>query len=111
MGIGAVMGFSDAQVRDLRRAALLHDIGKLGVSNLILDKPGPLSQDERNEMRRHTLYTHRILRRAPCFETLADWASAHHERLDGQGYHRGLSASDVPTEARILMVADVYDAL
>lgn len=110
-GIGRVLGFSDASLRDLRRAALLHDIGKLGVSNLILDKPGRLTANERADMCRHTAHTHEILGRVKCFQGVAHLAASHHERLDGKGYHRGLSARDLSAAARVLPVADVYEAL
>ncbi|MDP9293615.1 MAG: HD domain-containing protein [Actinomycetota bacterium] len=111
VGIGDVMGFGPRELRDLRRAALLHDIGKLGVSNLILDKPGRLDDEEWTQMRRHPALTARILERVSAFRGLADVASAHHERLDGRGYHRGLGAEQLGTAARILAVADVCEAL
>lgn len=109
--LAAEMGRDGQFVRELRRAALLHDLGKLGVSNLILDKPGRLGDDELTAMRRHPGYTSDILERAGCFAHLAPMASAHHERLDGRGYHRGLSAPDLSLASRILCVADVCDAL
>jgi HD-GYP domain-containing protein (c-di-GMP phosphodiesterase class II) len=111
VGIGDVMGFGPRELRDLRRAALLHDIGKLGVSNLILDKPGRLDDEEWRQMRCHPGLTARILERVSAFRGLADVASAHHERLDGSGYHRGLGAEQLGTAARILAVADVCEAL
>ncbi|MEO5656566.1 MAG: HD domain-containing phosphohydrolase [Nitrospiria bacterium] len=111
LGIGRILGFSQPALRDLRRAALLHDIGKLGVSNLILDKPGRLTPDERTEMCRHTGYTHDILGRVASFRGVAHLAASHHERLDGKGYHRGLAAADLSAAARVLPVADVYEAL
>jgi putative nucleotidyltransferase with HDIG domain len=110
-GIAQVMGFSDDEVRYVRRAALVHDVGKLGISNLILDKPGKLTPEELTEMRRHTFYTHQILSQVQGFKDLADLAAAHHEQLDGKGYHRGLDASQLSTSARILAVADIYEAL
>jgi HD-GYP domain-containing protein (c-di-GMP phosphodiesterase class II) len=97
--------------RDLRRAALLHDIGKLGVSSRILDKPGPLTADEWVAMRRHPEMTQRILEHVEAFDGLVQTAAAHHERLDGRGYHRGLNAGELPLPARILAVADVAEAL
>jgi HD-GYP domain-containing protein (c-di-GMP phosphodiesterase class II) len=111
VGIGDVMGFRGQKLRDLRRAGLLHDIGKLGVSNLILDKPGKLDEREWALMRRHPDLTARILERVSAFRDLADVASSHHERLDGRGYHRGLGAEQLGTAARILAVADVCEAL
>lgn len=105
------LGFGAAGLRQLRRAALLHDIGKLGVSNRILDKPGRLTDEEMAVVRLHPEYTTRILSRVTRFRELADVAGAHHERMDGRGYHRGVPAGTLPVEARLLAVADVYDAL
>lgn len=110
-GIAEVMGLPPEQVRELRRAGLLHDIGKLGVSNLILDKPGPLTHQEMISMRRHTAYTHSILERVGAFRSLAELAASHHERLDGSGYHRGVGADQLSVPARILCVSDMYEAL
>jgi putative nucleotidyltransferase with HDIG domain len=104
-------GLSATDRRDLRRAALLHDLGKLGVSSLILDKPGKLTDDEFASMRRHPSATFDILHRVGCFRHLAPVAAAHHERIDGRGYHQGLTASALPLAARILCVADITDAL
>lgn len=109
--IGRRFGFSEARLRSLRQAALLHDLGKLGVSNLILDKPAKLDAEELAVMRRHPVHTAAILKRVSCFSHLADFAAAHHERLDGAGYDRGLQSSELPLEARILCVADICDAL
>jgi len=110
-GIAEVMDFSPDDVRYIRRAALVHDVGKLGISNLILDKPGKLTPEEITEMRLHTLYTHQILSQVEGFKDLADLAAAHHEQLDGKGYHRGLDAAQISTPARILAVSDIYEAL
>jgi putative nucleotidyltransferase with HDIG domain len=109
--IGAVMGMDGAQQRDLRRAGMLHDIGKLAISSRILDKPGRLTEAEFAAMKEHTRYTLQILERVQCFRHLAGIAASHHERLDGTGYHRGLAAFDLPRPARVLAVADVFDAL
>jgi len=109
--IATVMGFAAEDVRRLRRAALMHDLGKLAVSNLILDKPGKLDDRELAIIRRHPLYTREILGRVGCFRHLAGVAAAHHERLDAKGYDLGLSGAAVPVEAKILCVADICDAL
>jgi putative nucleotidyltransferase with HDIG domain len=111
VGIAEVMGFDSRERRYIRRAALLHDVGKLGISNLILDKPGKLTPEEMSEMRKHPRYTFEILTRVSGFRDLADMAASHHERLDGKGYHRGLCAEQLSTPARILAVADMYEAL
>ncbi len=109
--MAGALGFGEDPVRQLRRAALLHDIGKLGVSNLILDKNGPLDGAEWDAMRAHTRFTHAILQRVAPFRQFAELAASHHERLDGRGYHRGLEAAALSTEARVLAVADVCEAL
>lgn len=95
----------------LVRAALLHDIGKLGVSNRILDKPGPLSPEEWETVRCHPQWSMQILGRVGAFQEVARIAGAHHERLDGSGYHRGLTAAQLGQAARVLEVADVAEAL
>lgn len=110
-GLAETIGLSTDEVRDVRRAGLLHDVGKLGVSNLILDKPGKLDDTELSAMRKHTGYTLHILEQVAGFRHLASLAASHHERLDGKGYHRGIDASGLSTAARILGVADVYEAL
>lgn len=111
VGIARRLGYRDADVRLLRRAALLHDLGKLGVSNLILDKPGKLTADEIALVRQHPGHTAAILQRVSCFRSIVNVAAAHHERLDGGGYHLGVAAEQLPVAARILGVADVADAL
>jgi HD-GYP domain-containing protein (c-di-GMP phosphodiesterase class II) len=109
--IARTLGFSATAVRDLRRAALLHDVGKLGVSNTILDKPGKLDPTEWAQVKRHPELTWQILSRVPAFRSIALDAAAHHERLDGGGYHLGLPANRLTQPARILAVADVAEAL
>jgi HD-GYP domain-containing protein (c-di-GMP phosphodiesterase class II) len=108
---GAVLGLPPEGLRDLRRAGLLHDIGKLAVSSRILDKPGRLDDDELAAIREHPRYTHQILARVACFRGIVETAANHHERLDGTGYHRGLAAFELSRPARILAVADIYEAL
>ena len=109
--IGRRLHFTDLEIRDLRRAGLLHDIGKLGVSTLILDKPDRLTARELAEIRVHPAYTQRILERVAAFAGIVEVASAHHERLDGNGYHLGLSAERLSPMSRALAVADVYEAV
>lgn len=109
--IAGVLGFAADATRTLRRAALLHDIGKLGVSNLILDKPEKLTDEEFRAMQAHTRHGAEILSRVPCFAPLAADAAAHHERLDGRGYHCRLNANQISLNTRILAVADICDAL
>ncbi len=111
MALGTVLGLDDQELRTLNRAALLHDIGKLGISNSILDKPGKLTDEERRLVQAHPRYTEEILQRVGAFAPIAFVAGAHHERIDGAGYHRGIGGDDLPRDARILAVADVFDAL
>lgn len=109
--IAEEMGFDFDGRRFLKRAALLHDIGKLGVSNSVLDKPGKLDDDEWIQMRRHSEFSETILSTIGAFASAALIGGAHHERLDGKGYPRGLVADEIPTEVRIVSTADVFDAL
>lgn len=95
----------------MRRAALLHDIGKLSVPNMILEKPGKLDDGEWEVIKRHPYYSYEILRRITGFEDLSEVAASHHEKLDGSGYFRHLQAGQISQEARILVVADIFDAL
>jgi HD-GYP domain-containing protein (c-di-GMP phosphodiesterase class II) len=95
----------------VRRAALVHDLGKLTIPNSILDSPQPLTADEWQVVRRHPAYTFEILQRVPVMTELALDAASHHERLDGRGYHRGVSGAELSLAARILALADVTDAL
>jgi HD-GYP domain-containing protein (c-di-GMP phosphodiesterase class II) len=111
VGLGMRLGIGGSALRDLRRAALLHDLGKLGVSNLILDKAGTLTDEEFAAVRRHPGNTEQILNRVGCFRHLSELAGAHHERLDGRGYHLGRSQESLSMPARLLCVADVCDAL
>ena len=97
--------------RKIKRAALLHDIGKLGVSNMILDKNGKLDDEEWKAMRNHAAYSEQILERIAAFADLAKVAGAHHERLDGRGYPAGLSGDEICMDTRIISTADVFDAL
>ncbi len=111
VAIAQVMGYPSEQVREIRRAALLHDIGKLGVSSLILDKPAKLTDDEFQIMRQHTTATREILGRTGCFKHLAHVAASHHERLDGTGYDLGLGRTELPMLTRVLCTSDICDAL
>ncbi len=109
--IAEALGISGARLTILRRAALLHDIGKLAVSNSILDKAGKPTDSEWEAIRKHPYHTQQILMRITGFERLTEVACAHHERLDGRGYFRGLDASKLDLDMRIIAVADVFDAL
>jgi HD-GYP domain-containing protein (c-di-GMP phosphodiesterase class II) len=109
--IAVAMGGDDEMLSDIRRAALLHDIGKLALSNRILDKPGELTDAEFAKVRRHPLITMSILARVPQLRRIALLAGAHHERLDGSGYPRGLRGDRLTMPMRVLAVADVYEAV
>jgi len=109
--IAEKLGYSPERRRWLRRGALLHDIGKLGVSNAILDKPGKLDDAEWVLMRGHASRTQAILGRISAFDDLAPIAAAHHERLDGRGYPLRLDGTTISIETRIITIADFYDAL
>ena len=105
------LGLTESRRRWLKRGAVLHDVGKLGVSNTILDKPGKLEAEEWEAVKRHAAYTGSILGRIKIFEELAYVSSAHHERLDGAGYPLGLKGDEIALETRIITVADIFDAI
>ena len=102
-----------AFVNEIRRAAPLHDLGKVAIPQQILLKPGPLTDDERAEMMRHVHFGAQMLAtaRSPILRLAAQIAVSHHERWDGNGYLAGLAGEDIPLSGRITAVADVFDAL
>lgn len=104
-------GMDHAQVERLRGAALVHDLGKVGIENGIWDKPGPLSLDEWERVRLHPYLTERILTRCEYLATLAETAIRHHEQLDGTGYHGRLAASQLTTADRLLAVSSAFVAM
>lgn len=105
------MGLEGEELRDQMRAGLLHDIGKLGVSSRILDKPGSLTEEEFARIKEHPGLSREILCRVAPFENIVERCANHHEKLDGSGYPRGLTADDLDLPTRILTVADIFDAL
>jgi HD-GYP domain-containing protein (c-di-GMP phosphodiesterase class II) len=107
----ARLGLPGAEVRTLRRAGLVHDLGRLGVSNAIWDKRGPLGAGEWERVRLQPYLTERMLRQSPALAPLAGMAVQHRERLDGSGYPRGLSGAGITREARILAAADAYSTM
>ncbi|MGP4089895.1 HD domain-containing phosphohydrolase [Streptomyces sp. KR55] len=109
-GAARSLGLAEREVEDLRRAALLHDLGRVGVPSGIWDKPGPVTRTEREQIRLHPYHTERILACSHVLESLGRIAGLHHERLDGSGYHHGLSAAGIPVTARILAAADTFQA-
>jgi HD-GYP domain-containing protein (c-di-GMP phosphodiesterase class II) len=111
LGLADWFGFSAARTQSLRRASLMHDIGKLAVPSGILEKPGRLDDDELKHIRSHPEVSERILSRVPTFSRIAEVAGAHHERLDGKGYYKGKTGNELDLEMRILTASDVFDAL
>jgi HD-GYP domain-containing protein (c-di-GMP phosphodiesterase class II) len=109
--LGKALGLSQARLRQLRVAALLHDVGQLGVPERIMAKPGILSVEELEVLRQHPLDSSKILAGVAGLEEVAEWVSAHHERPDGRGYPEGKTSAEIPLEARILAVADAYVAI
>jgi diguanylate cyclase (GGDEF)-like protein/putative nucleotidyltransferase with HDIG domain len=108
--IARELGFEVARVERIRAAGILHDIGKLGIADAVLHKPGALDPQEWLEIKRHPEIGSRILEHANLRD-IGDWVLAHHERMDGRGYPHGVPAEQIPVEARILAVADAYEAM
>src|SRR5690606_38764177 len=105
------MGLSEDELVHIRRGALLHDIGKMGVPDAILLKPAALDEHERRVMQRHTTHAYELLSPIGFLRPALDIPYCHHERWDGSGYPRGLAGDQIPLAARIFAVVDVYDAL
>jgi putative nucleotidyltransferase with HDIG domain len=105
------LGLSVGRRRWLYRGALLHDLGNMGLSNLILDKSDELTESEIQDAKYHTRNTFELLRHMQSFKELAKVASSHHERLDGKGYPKGISESRISLETRIITVANIFDTL
>ena len=110
-GAASSLGLPPAEVANVRRAGWLHDIGVIGVSSTVWTAPGPWSFGQRERARTHPYLTERMLTRSPALQRIGRCASLHHERLDGSGYPKGLTAEAIPVAARLLAAADVYDAL
>ena len=109
--MGTELALSQVDLNDLELFAALHDIGKVGVSDKILNKPGSLTPEEWAEMRKHSEIGYRIAMASADLMCVADYILSHHERWDGKGYPQGLSGRNIPAAARILAVADSYDAM
>lgn len=109
--IAQKMGVKEENLIHIRRGALLHDIGKMGIPDSILLKPGPLSSEEWEIMKKHPLYAYQMLSRIEYLRPALDIPYAHHEKWDGNGYPRGLKGEEIPLSARIFSVVDVFDAL
>ncbi|MGH2445774.1 MAG: HD domain-containing phosphohydrolase, partial [Candidatus Limnocylindria bacterium] len=108
---GDRIGLDSAACVRLEIAALLHDLGRVGVSNAIWERPGPLSHADWEQVRLHPYHSERILARAESLQPLAAIVGMHHERLDGSGYHRGTQGREIPADARLLAAADAFDAM
>jgi putative nucleotidyltransferase with HDIG domain len=111
MALAKKMGLSDEELIEIRRGALMHDIGKIGVPDAILQKPGPLTEEEWEVMRRHPEEGLRILQDITFFKGAIDIIGSHHEHYDGSGYPRGLVGDEIPPGARIFAIADALDAI
>ncbi|MHB8857597.1 MAG: HD domain-containing phosphohydrolase [Bellilinea sp.] len=111
MHLGRRLGMDSQKLEVIARGVLLHDIGKMGVPDYILHKPGPLTDEEWVVMRQHPQFAYNLLKNIPYLEGALEVAFCHHERWDGKGYPRGLKGEDIPFSARIFSIIDVWDAL
>ena len=109
--IAHAMGMSEAEQGHIRRGALLHDIGKMGIPDNILLKPGKLNDEEWEIMRKHPVFAHELLSPIEYLRPALDIPYCHHEKMDGTGYPRGLKGEQIPLSARIFAVVDIFDAL
>ena len=105
------LGWSEAECENLRQIALLHDIGKIGIPDSILNKPARLTDEEYEVMKSHVVIGSKILKDFTLVKNLADGVRYHHERYDGKGYVEGLKGKDIPLDARIIGIADAFDAM
>lgn len=109
--VGELAGLDGDEIRSLEIACLLHDIGKVGLPDAILDKPGRLTDEEFDQIRKHPEFGWAILRLLPGFERVCLMVLHHHERIDGRGYPGRLSGDEIPLGARIVAVVDAFDAM
>ncbi len=111
LGIGRAMGLDEEQLENLKYLAILHDVGKIGIQDLILGKQAPLTDEEFSIMKKHTLIGGKILGEMNSLKSMAIGAKYHHEKYNGTGYCENLKGDEIPLEARIIAVADTYDAM
>jgi PAS domain S-box-containing protein len=109
--VARILGLSEEELVHIQRGALLHDMGKMAIKDDILQKPGPLTDAEWIEMRKHPIYTHEMLSPITYLQPALDIPYCHHERWDGSGYPRGLKREEIPLVARLFSIIDVWDAL
>ncbi len=109
--MGEALGYSEDKIKELKLVGLLHDIGKIAIEEGILNKPGKLTQDEWEEIKKHPEIGYRILSTVNDLSEMAEYVLAHHERWDGTGYPKGLKEEEIPVESRIIAIADTYDAM
>ncbi len=111
VGLARAIGLSEKRLAEYRLLAQFHDIGKVGIPDRILFKPGPLTSEEVAEMRRHCEIGHRIALSAQDLAPIADWILKHHEWWNGNGYPLGIKGEEIPLACRVLAIADAYDAM
>ncbi|MFI5005705.1 MAG: HD-GYP domain-containing protein, partial [Solirubrobacterales bacterium] len=111
LDVGRRVGLAGEELDVLARAAELHDVGKIAIPDAILNKPGPLDDEEWLFMRRHTILGERILKAAAALRPVAELVRSSHERFDGTGYPDGLHGEEIPLGARIIFVCDAFDAM
>lgn len=104
-------GLSYSEIEDIQNAAILHDVGKIGISTEILVKPGPLTEEEYQEVKKHPEKAKMILERIDGFDAITNMAYCHHEHFDGSGYPRGLKGDQTPIGAQIIQLCDAFDAM
>lgn len=109
--IGEAMGLNSQLIKEIETAGLVHDIGKIAVREEVLNKPGKLTDEEYDEIKKHSESGYQILKSVDAYSSLADDVLAHHERYNGNGYPRGLKGDEIPLIARIICVADAYEAM
>jgi len=105
------MGYRDEACEELRKIAMLHDIGKIGIPDMVLNKPARLTEEEYEIMKSHVTRGAEILKNFTLIDHVADGALYHHERYDGSGYVHGLKGEEIPLNARIIGIADAFDAM